>query len=342
MFGNVKIGAVIVLLATGIAGAQTEYLLVVDSRSTTGRRVALFDPQDGTLIDPWFIDLNALDGGTPKHALQVGNEIWVSDQIRNRIDRFDERGVFVGRIDEAEPGVPLSNIRGMGVVNDRVFLTNAGTTGGAPGNALIIYDLDGNHLRTAPTAPHTSPFGVLHYGNDVLVSFSSAADIQRYDADGTNTGVFHVGEIAFAQQMNVKGSNGNVIVGGFSSPAGVYEYDPQGAQVGFIPGGGARAAYELGNGNIMWTNSSGVNIYDVGTGVSTTVHDANGQYIELFRPDAPCYPDCDGNGMLDFFDFLCFQNAFLAQDPYADCDQNGVFDFFDYLCFQNEFLAGCP
>jgi hypothetical protein len=56
----------------------------------------------------------------------------------------------------------------------------------------------------------------------------------------------------------------------------------------------------------------------------------------------PCYPDCDGNETLDFFDFLCFQNAFLAQDPYADCDQNGVFDFFDFLCFQNEFLAGCP
>jgi hypothetical protein len=56
----------------------------------------------------------------------------------------------------------------------------------------------------------------------------------------------------------------------------------------------------------------------------------------------PCYPDCDGSGVLDFFDFLCFQNAFLAGDPYADCDQSGVLDFFDFLCFQNEFIAGCP
>jgi choice-of-anchor B domain-containing protein len=54
-----------------------------------------------------------------------------------------------------------------------------------------------------------------------------------------------------------------------------------------------------------------------------------------------CYPDCDGDGTLDFFDFLCFQNAFLANDPYADCDGDGVLDFFDFLCFQNEFLAGC-
>jgi trimeric autotransporter adhesin len=55
-----------------------------------------------------------------------------------------------------------------------------------------------------------------------------------------------------------------------------------------------------------------------------------------------CYPDCNDDGVLDFFDFLCFQNAFLAQDPYADCNNDGVFDFFDFLCFQNEFLAGCP
>jgi hypothetical protein len=55
-----------------------------------------------------------------------------------------------------------------------------------------------------------------------------------------------------------------------------------------------------------------------------------------------CYPDCDGNETLDFFDFLCFQNAFLAGDPYADCDGNQTLDFFDFLCFQNEFLAGCP
>ena len=55
-----------------------------------------------------------------------------------------------------------------------------------------------------------------------------------------------------------------------------------------------------------------------------------------------CYPDCDGSGALDFFDFLCFQNAFAAGDPAADCDGSGSLDFFDFLCFRNEFGAGCP
>jgi trimeric autotransporter adhesin len=31
-----------------------------------------------------------------------------------------------------------------------------------------------------------------------------------------------------------------------------------------------------------------------------------------------------------------------ATGCYADCDGSAALDFFDFLCFQNEFLAGCP
>ncbi len=54
-----------------------------------------------------------------------------------------------------------------------------------------------------------------------------------------------------------------------------------------------------------------------------------------------CYADCDESGGLDFFDFLCFQNAFAFENMYADCDGDGVLDFFDFLCFQNQFAFGC-
>ena len=55
-----------------------------------------------------------------------------------------------------------------------------------------------------------------------------------------------------------------------------------------------------------------------------------------------CYPDCTGEGTLDIFDFLCFQDAFVQMDPYADCTGEGTFDIFDFLCFQDEFVIGCP
>ena len=84
-----------------------------------------------------------------------------------------------------------------------------------------------------------------------------------------------------------------------------------------------------------------------------------GQRIELFPDEftpgsgviiveGNCYADCDGSGMLDLFDFLCFQDSFVNGEPYAcDCDTTTgtnppVCDIFDFLCFQNAFVAGCP
>ena len=62
-----------------------------------------------------------------------------------------------------------------------------------------------------------------------------------------------------------------------------------------------------------------------------------------------CPADCDQStesGVLDIFDFLCFQSLFVTNQPEAcDCDTAtgaGVCDTFDFLCFQRLFLAGCP
>jgi hypothetical protein len=66
-------------------------------------------------------------------------------------------------------------------------------------------------------------------------------------------------------------------------------------------------------------------------------------------PEVACYADCDtstGVGVLDIFDFLCFQNSFVGGNAYAcDCDTSTgqlVCDIFDFLCFQNAFVGGCP
>ena len=61
-----------------------------------------------------------------------------------------------------------------------------------------------------------------------------------------------------------------------------------------------------------------------------------------------CYADFDGStgpGVLDIFDYLAFQELFVAGDPSAcDCDTSsgsGVCDVLDYICFQAAFAAGC-
>ncbi|MBN4052721.1 hypothetical protein JYU07_00460 [Roseiflexus sp. AH-315-K22] len=73
------------------------------------------------------------------------------------------------------------------------------------------------------------------------------------------------------------------------------------------------------------------------------------QRAVLWTYTEPCYADCDqstGVGVLDVFDFLCFQNSFVNAEPYAcECDTStgvGVCDVFDFLCFQDAFVGGCP
>lgn len=56
---------------------------------------------------------------------------------------------------------------------------------------------------------------------------------------------------------------------------------------------------------------------------------------------APCKADMDGDGVVDFADYLTFLNLFDAQDPAADLNGDGIVDFPDYLEFLDAFASGC-
>ena len=61
-------------------------------------------------------------------------------------------------------------------------------------------------------------------------------------------------------------------------------------------------------------------------------------------PSACCFCSCGGVSVCDIFDFLFFQQDWIAGDPCAiDMDTStgvGVGDIFDFLAFQQEFLSG--
>ena len=335
------------IAATAAAQVPDQLLLVVDS---SNNRVAAFDPFDGTLIDPLFIDLNPLGATTPKGIAQVGDEIWVSDQVQDRVDRFDFEGNLLGTIGGQVPGGGLDNVRGVNVIGDEVWVFNAGTNNDAPGNAIVRVDpvsatIIGNILLD------TSPWFALPYNGENLVSYSGTTRIERFDDAGSLLGVFlGTGQLNFIQQM-AETSAGTVLAAAFSSTtasgrsAGVWEIDANGNVLGIVPGTaatGPRAVWELGNGNVMWTNGSGVQISDLSSGLASVVLPGSGQFIALLTLDsADCYADFDGDGELTIFDFLAFQNAFATGDPQADCDGDGSFTLFDFLCFQNAFAIGC-
>jgi hypothetical protein len=54
-----------------------------------------------------------------------------------------------------------------------------------------------------------------------------------------------------------------------------------------------------------------------------------------------CPADCNGDGALNIFDFLCFQGKVTTGDPGADCNGDGSINIFDFLCFQGLVTKGC-
>ncbi len=263
--------------------APAQFLVIGDSSND---RIMTFDPFDGSLIDPDFIvdaDGSPYDFATPKDAINVGNEIWVADQIADAVYRFDLSGGFIDAITTG-----LDNIRGMAFVNGTVYVSNSGTDNDAPGDAVVMFDTAGNNLGSFAVGNGGDPFDVFAYNGELLISDIANEAIQRHDLAGNFLGTFHdsdgVSGIDFPQQLASRGDN--VLAAGFSPPAGLYEYDDAGNQIAFYDAvDDLRGVFVLGNGNILVTNTSGVWALDPDTDTATLiVGGVSAQFINLVVP----------------------------------------------------------
>ncbi|MEL6811003.1 MAG: T9SS type A sorting domain-containing protein [Bacteroidota bacterium] len=249
--------------------------------------VVLLDPMDGTILDPEFIDLSSLSPGTPKAFIQVDDELWISDQLEDRIDRFDISGTYLGAIGGQVSDGGLDNIRGMAVVNNtEVWVTNAGTNNGAPGDAVVRLDLDGNNLGFFATSGSTSTFDIIDVGGEVYLSYiGTTSKIERRDYSGNVLGnIVEEGVVQFIQQIEQNTGNNSIYAAVFSTlggnSSGLYEFsETDGAILNYWNEGNLRGVAALGNGNILVSNSSGVSILDPNTGISTSISNESGQYF---------------------------------------------------------------
>lgn len=278
----------VALALCGAAHAQ-QFLIMPDS---TNNRVVTFSPVDGSVINSNLFAIAS--GTTPISAIDVNDEIWISEQNGDKVSRYDLAGASLGVIGPAHGGGVMDNIRGLTLVGSTVYVTNSGTGGGAPGNAVILFDTAGTYLSqfsTTGTCP--SPFSVLAFQGDLLVAGSSGTDdVHRYTLAGAPLGTFHnTTQLAFAHQLALA-SDGNVWCGGFTTNNVVKLDATNGAVLLSFAASGARGVYELSNGNVMWTNGSGAHVYDVTTLTSTMVYPGGGRHLNLYTvgsggPGAP-------------------------------------------------------
>ncbi|MFI4917560.1 MAG: GC-type dockerin domain-anchored protein [Phycisphaerales bacterium JB060] len=91
-----------------------------------------------------------------------------------------------------------------------------------------------------------------------------------------------------------------------------------------------------------WSLKTLQNMSDDGLSFVGAATDPMGRNVwYVARAGEPCLADLDGNGVLNIFDFIEFQNLFVAGDLSADLDGDGELSIFDFLEFQSLFSAGC-
>lgn len=265
------LAAAALLAATGAhAAAAATVVLGVDTRLN---RVWQLDATTGAVLNnAWIADANnaaTYDFQTPRAAIQVGSEVWVSDQSPNinAIYRFGSDGSYIGRIGGNVAGGGLSNVRGMRFIDGVVYVANAGSTNGASGPSIVKIAPDGTLLGSFSTVVNanigSSPWDVVAYDGKLLVSDGTSRALQLYGFDGSYIGAFSGAINNIPQQMFVR-ANGNVLLSANGSQPlgsfGLYELSPQGQVLKSwtnTPGLGVRGVFELGNGQYLVSESGG-------------------------------------------------------------------------------------
>lgn len=276
---------IVFLLSFNINEAQERYAVIQSPN------VILLDVITGEIVDPAFFEI--LNPDTPKALLQVGDEIWITHQLGDRIDRYDLEGNFISSISGG-----LDNIRGLGIVNNsEVWVTNAGSNNGAPGDAIVRFDFDGNNLGFFLTTPQsTSPFDVIDNGDgEVYISYSSSNNIERRDYDGNFiANIVEPGVVNFIQQIEVE-EPGVILAAVFSiisggNQNGIYRFsESDGSILDYWSEGNLRGVASLGNGEILWSSGAGVHRLNPDTGISTLLSGGSSQYFGRLNLDG-CTP----------------------------------------------------
>ncbi len=350
----------LVFLAAMVAPAAAQ-LMVPDSG--TADRVMLFSRTDGSLIDAdWITDVGAVDWEftTPKEAIVVGDEIWVSDQVADAIVRFarDTRE-FIGLINTRSDGGPFDNLRGMGTDGQRVYLTLAPT--GTANDGVAVYEADGTPAAFFLTPD--SPFDVEPYQGGLLIDFSSNDDTFRYSTDGAQGALF-APDLDFPQQVVVLEDDSVIIVSsiGANGVEGVWHLNSDGTTRAFISTEPIeeqvpRGAYPLDDGGYLLATSIGVfRVTDNGGGgwnFESMLAGVSAQYVTALPSAAGVAADMNCDGNVDFFDIDPFILALFDPVAYAaafpncnianaDVNGDGDVNFFDIDGFVACIFGACP
>ncbi|HHN47346.1 MAG TPA: hypothetical protein ENN08_00135 [Bacteroidales bacterium] len=125
--------------------------------------------------------------------------------------------------------------------------------------------------------------------------------------------------------------------------------------VGPVPGtvgnpvaSGPRGNFQLGNGNIMWSNNEGIHIVDMTTGASNNVMGGGSRYFSLISIEIATVLAGDANcdGMVNVLDIIAIANYIMGLNPEPFCFENAdvnadnIIDVLDVIGTANIIMGG--
>jgi len=228
---------------------------------------------------------------------------------------------------------------------ERVFMVQ-----GFAGTGL--YEL-GNKGEASFIGAHgfTDMFGMVYDPTtDTLYASRSTTGSGFYSLDRETGQATFIGDPGVSLDALSYDSSRDVLIGAHAGPGDLYEVDRATGQVTLLYDGdffnNCGMTY-VPSEDLHWMIdwSGEVYTFDPNDGYErtsiTNVGEAYDGLIFLDFTIGVCEADCNGDGVLNILDFVCFQGLFQDGDPDADCNGDGVLNVLDFVCFQGEFVEGC-
>lgn len=234
----------------------------------------------------------------------------------------------------------------------------------------VLVDVDANTAGVQGIVmASTNPAGAARWGSKWVLSmvktFGDLADggIEVIDLANLKTEGVFIGEAALGGNVNSlamgRGNVGYVVISDANFANLVKPFNLAAKSVseklgdlsgGFIPSLGAfdGRLYVLDRGSFSDPASGGVKVFDVNTNARVAGPITTGlppSTIAFIGTEGPLLGDFNGDGVVNFPDFLAFANAFGKQtgesgfDVQFDLNSNGRVDFPDFLIFVSRFTS---
>jgi outer membrane protein assembly factor BamB len=339
----------------GLGGSGRLYCVNVDP----------FDPvvnphEPGAIV--WSVVLGTTSGNSPAYAGGVVYVAGVADETGASPGIV--RAYPAGATSAPSPLWEFVNIAdagffgGVSVSGGAVFAASYAFAGGQFAGNLVRLDAATGALAWSAPSNRTDATPLPLPGGFVALSgglegFGSRPSVQLFRDLGSAAALEWDTALDTWEDVNLNGSMDAgefLLVGGWTHQPAAAEGDGLVLYAGAVPPGEGGApctdvfaldlSFAPGEAGFIAAHRAGAGSTPALSG--GWVYTVGAAGLAAFAPPLLCIADCDGSGILDIDDFICFQTLFALGDAAADCDASGGLDIDDFVCFQTFFAVGCP